>query len=841
MTADSPWRPWAIGGLAVVTLLCLLPLAVDNGLGLSVLTVWALWVAVLALGLLSGQLRPLLAAFLLYLLALHASNLTFGPVVGINLFAYFALSLVPAMLCIALDALPPRDRLRILRSLGCPLLFTASMLPPFSLLFFSLTHHAPFTMEVYYAVFQTSIPEAIEYLGVTAGWGWLTALAAILVLPWALLWASPGRRSRTVPLGISLGALVLLGGASVMFKSELPVYDTLYIAARTYADEVALYRETLEKRRVSKPAFDAVKREGDETYLVVIGESLNRDHMGLYGYVRNTTPRLDALHAAGELLVFDNAYSVHTHTDPVMSLALTQANQLNGLDYFNALSVIEVLRRAGIETTWITNQQLYGAWDNKVSIIAQQTDHLVPLNHSVGKTSVTQKLDGALLPEVTRALDTTSRGTRVIFVHLIGNHQAYCSRFPTPQFRIFSGPLDQGIFGSISREEGLSHTVNCYDNSVVYNDHVVASILEELQGRDSVAGLIYFSDHADDVFHRLGHLSTRFTFEMTRIPLLMWFSGEYRARHPDRIDALESHRTSLFSNGFIYDTILGIVGVETGEMEPVHDLSSAAYRLEPQEAFTLDRRLPFTAPENTRYWQDRHARYLLQTGQASRVYPHRVDSVGKLRDIWRSGFRSFEIDVIFDDRTKRFRVGHNPPLMGVVGLDRFLESVEPGEIQRIWLDLKNLGPANVDAVLERLEELDARLGIKGKTLVESGTRDPSFRRIRRAGWETSYYLPTHTILRLLQGGQSAALDGLAEEIRRQIGVQATTAVSFDIRLHPFVRQHLEPIIPRRIVYHVWLAPPLASPTFVEELEGSPLFQNPRIRTLLTPYRSVFDL
>ena len=52
------------------------------------------------------------------------------------------------------------------------------------------------------------------------------------------------------------------------------------------------FRAELEKRKLEGLSFSATKEAGKELYVVVIGESLNENHMSLYGYHRNTTPLL---------------------------------------------------------------------------------------------------------------------------------------------------------------------------------------------------------------------------------------------------------------------------------------------------------------------------------------------------------------------------------------------------------------------------------------------------------------------------------------------------------------------------------------------------------------------
>src|SRR5690606_39028837 len=214
---------------------------------------------------------------------------------------------------------------------------------------------------------------------------------------------------------------------TVVAADALRLPHFTYQAAAEYHKELAAFKAIQERRKAGVDAIAASKAERDEIHVVVIGESLNKRHMGLYGYFRDTTPLLDGLYQGGELLVYQNAFSSHTHTMPVLSQALTQANQLNKRNFFDSPSIVDVLKSADIETVWLTNQNLLGAWDNMVSVIAKSADKLVGINHSVGMTVNTRALDAELLPYIDEAVKARTDKTKIVFVHLMGSHGNYCS------------------------------------------------------------------------------------------------------------------------------------------------------------------------------------------------------------------------------------------------------------------------------------------------------------------------------------------------------------------------------------------------------------------------------
>jgi len=424
----------------------------------------------------------------------------------------------------------------------------------------------------------------------------------------------------------------------------------------------------------------------------------------------------------------------------------------------------------------------------------------------------------------------------------MGNHTPYYSRYPEEDYSIFKGELNKGKFGKTADIKGLHNTINSYDNSIVYNDYVVGAILKTLQEHDNgTRGLIYISDHADDAIKRLGHNSAKFTYEMTQIPMLAWFSSEYKKQYTDTFNILKQHTDTLYPNDFFYDTLIGLFNIKTDKYESKYDLSSHNYNLAQDKAYTLHGEKLYTDKTNYSYWQKVNTQYLRDINQSSRVFPHRINSIGKLKNIWSDGFRSFEIDARFgDNNTSYFQLGHNNGVMGMK-MENFLLSVTYSEIERVWLDFKNLNKNNYKQAIERLDYLDKKFDLKRKFIVESGTTLPFFNEFKKAGWHTSYYMPTKKIVTQLKENNVTEMKKIASQIASQIKFQNISAVSFDHRLYPFVRQYLEPLIPDHIVYHVWYAPALKKKSFADELQKNKFYLDKRVKTLLSSYFSPFNL
>lgn len=780
-------------------------------------------------------------SYFIFLLMLFSEKLNFGVLLFFDVLIYtlFVMS-IAFLFTLLYQEFHQIKKFKIASFISFLTAFSLFIIP-LSFIIYALNYDTKITKDILYAVFQSNSDESLEYISDFIALKWIALFTIVPIVIGLLLLKQEVKETIKIDKYLLISIIVTLFAVVPSQILELRLPKFVIDGFERYQRELKLFRDVQIKRKAGEIQFTANKNEAGETYIVVIGESLNKNHMGLYGYLRNTTPNLSKINADNELLVFQNAYASHTHTVPTLSLSLTEANQMNKKTYYNSLSIIDILNKADVETYWLTNQTLQGAWDNMVSVLASETDHLIGLNYSMGTQMNTQKYDGALIEEVKKALIEKTNKNKVIFVHLMGSHISYCSRYPNEEYSIFKDELNKGEFGKLADIKGLNDNINCYDNSIVYNDHVVGSILKMIQEQKGPTGFIYMSDHSDDAIRRLGHNSGTFTYEMTQIPMLAWFSSAYKKQYSDKFDTFNKHTNTLYSNDFLYDTLIGLFNIKTDKYESTYDLSSDDYTLAQDDAYTLHGKKLYTDRTNYSYWQKVNTQYLIDINQSSRVFPHRVNSVGKLKDIWQDGFRSFEIDARFgDNNTTYFQIGHNHGVMGVK-MENFLSSVTYSEIERVWLDFKNLNKNNYKQAIERLDYLDKKFDLKRKTIVESGTTLPFFKELKKAGWHTSYYMPTEKIVTQLKENNVTEMKKLAVKIASQTKSQNLSAVSFDHKLYPFIKQYLEPLISDNIVYHIWYAPTLRKKSFPEELQKNKLYLDKRVKTLLSKYISHFDL
>jgi heptose-I-phosphate ethanolaminephosphotransferase len=417
-----------------------------------------------------------------------------------------------------------------------------------------------------FAILRTNPGEARGYLLENLHFKYLV-LSALTSAPLLFLALKPpalperhadtARRHLAIPL-VLLAAIAYLSIAAG--KTYWMLYDPavgIPFTAAQALKESAVINGTYARMEKRPPLPGLPMPAGPITHVLVIGESLNRDHMSLYGYDRKTTPRLDGL--SGELLVARDACSSRNTTIMQLPELLTFAQREDSSAFFDGPNLLQVMHAAGFETYWISNQEEAGLLDSLASIYAHFADHKIFVDHTGWADGVS--LDEKVLPPFAEALASKAE-RKFIVVHLIGSHSEYRRRYPK-------------AFERFPRDTELDQ----YDNSVVYNDEILSRLLGDLRAR-TPATLTYLSDHGEAFGARgfNGHAEGIRDPAINRIPLLFWVSTPAQRDVRSKLAILNSHLKAPFQSDQTIHTLLDFYGVQFPLAKPENSLFSAAFR-----------------------------------------------------------------------------------------------------------------------------------------------------------------------------------------------------------------------------------------------------------------------
>jgi arylsulfatase A-like enzyme len=269
--------------------------------------------------------------------------------------------------------------------------------------------------------------------------------------------------------------------------------------------------------------------------VLVTLDTLRADHLGCYGYVRDTSPFIDSLARKG--VIFTNAFAPMATTSPSHASLFTSLYPLqhgvrkNGhvLDD-SFLTMAELLRERGYETAgFVSTDRHFGAGNLKQGF---QIFDEAPPSHPEFRPSE-ETIDRA----IAWLTERTSSDRLFLWVHLFDAHGPYIPhhRFPPQskaderrllQFLIEQHQLDVGFFRRSHKR--ILTLMGEYDGEVAALDRAVKRLFETVEQRLGKADTLWIltSDHGEGLGnHRwLGHTKMIYN-EQLRTPLILYSSS----------------------------------------------------------------------------------------------------------------------------------------------------------------------------------------------------------------------------------------------------------------------------------------------------------------------------
>ena len=290
--------------------------------------------------------------------------------------------------------------------------------------------------------------------------------------------------------------------------------------------------------------------------VIIIGESVNKNRMGVYGYNVETTPFFSEMEKISNLYTY-NAIAPTNQTRYSVPIALTNA-QVSDYDmFFSSISIVSEFNRYGYKTHWFSSQGRVGKHDNAIASIAQEAD-VVKIPNLVFMDA---KKDGVLLQYI-EDVNFDNDNKELFVFHLIGSHIDYSIRYDKSEALI--------KYPSEYSEE--------YDNSIHYTDKFISEIYKKFDNESLL--LIYVSDHGEVV--RQGHGFMHPYKDEYEIPLIALSSY----KNP-RLKILKEMNNDVTFNMEDFNRFVRIAsGMERHE----YDISTSNYifSIEPRNVYSFD-------------------------------------------------------------------------------------------------------------------------------------------------------------------------------------------------------------------------------------------------------------
>lgn len=284
---------------------------------------------------------------------------------------------------------------------------------------------------------------------------------------------------------------------------------------------------------------DAKFKDNERSVMVlVIGESARKANFQLYGYERATNPELSTVEG---LHVFE-AQSCATYTT---------AGVKSILEYKPSGTLYEILPnylyRTGADVEWRTSN-----WGEPPVHVGAYLKHL-DLKKTYNWDD--EKHDELLIQGLKERILSSKKAKVLIVLHTSTSHG--------PEYQIHY-PADYEIFKPIAgnvedARKDLKKLINAYDNSIIYTDHILRSIIDTLQSLEGWhSAMLYVSDHGESLgeggMFMHGVPKKMAPKEQYEIPFLLWTNDSFRTvRKPAEV--IDQH--------YVFHTVIDYMGMET--------------------------------------------------------------------------------------------------------------------------------------------------------------------------------------------------------------------------------------------------------------------------------------
>lgn len=208
---------------------------------------------------------------------------------------------------------------------------------------------------------------------------------------------------------------------------------------------------------------------GNNTIVIVMGESSLFSRYSIYGYPKLTSPDLQKIFTQPKSCIVRNVHSSAPETRDSLAMTFSFSTPESDNNLFKNKSIIEMAKANGYKTWWIGSQELEGLFSSKYGFIARKSDVV----------RLTNGHDEHLIPMLTDALEDTSAPKKFIIVHLLGNHKPYHN---------YDAEDKKALPGA---EE--------YDLTIHKTDRVVSSLFNDVVKHSNNYIFLYTSDHGEVV------------------------------------------------------------------------------------------------------------------------------------------------------------------------------------------------------------------------------------------------------------------------------------------------------------------------------------------------------
>lgn len=335
--------------------------------------------------------------------------------------------------------------------------------------------------------------------------------------------------------------LIAMDKTAMKFQKIYP-WD-IYLASISYFKEQMYIHELDEQLETFHFGIIPQNDTIEEHYILIIGEAARYDHFHINGYSRLTSPSLDTI---ASLYSMGNCYSEANLTRNAVNLMITRADLDNRERAFREKSILEAFAEAGYQTAWLSCQTLMD-FEKRIALTADYYYEQV--------STAKAQLDSILPYKAQILFDSLPARKSFYIFHPLGSHLKYDQRY-SKDFEQFAPSVTSRDGYAVLSAENKDRIINAYDNTILYTDYMISRSIDVLRHQKGLRGLIYVSDHGENLFDDERELSVHGSYEGSiyeaHVPCFVWLSDEFKNAYPDKIAALKANLDKQIQSDVIF-------------------------------------------------------------------------------------------------------------------------------------------------------------------------------------------------------------------------------------------------------------------------------------------------
>lgn len=416
-----------------------------------------------------------------------------------------------------------------------------------------------------YSFLKTNPQEANEFyktnLGEVINWIPIVVLCVISGLlyryPQYMKWSEGMALLLTISLPIGFVSYKMVG----FYNNQLtlhyyvdnriwnrPPYNIVYQSIQTH-NEINRRNAVNHAKDVNFGAKQITQINQKQVYVLAIGESLRYDNISLNGkYPRSTTPRLEAL---DNLVLFDDYYSQACLTMYSVPQLITRATPDNYQLNFAERSIIEPFREAGFNTFAVISQNNLLSYE---TYLTNGVDSLIIVPNVVEDKEIISgdKTIVHIIDSLVQQYDKL-----FIIVQFYGNHSFFTN---------YEKEFD--VYQPNSNNEGAQRDsillINAYDNSILYTDYILSSIIDIIDQPNIVSGFMFMSDHGEMIGKSgAGHGGNCTPIKAEyHVPYIFWWSNTYEKIFSTKVAMAKEHKQAKINGDCIFYSVCDMADIQ---------------------------------------------------------------------------------------------------------------------------------------------------------------------------------------------------------------------------------------------------------------------------------------